>query len=106
MCQEWLHVQNSVPDLPPDASELISAAVGQTLLLLKKKFSQFCSLIDRCEKDLELETEGHVTCSQTEARVMCSDLEGFWDLVFLEVKQFMKNYIYLVIEVQAIFLVK
>jgi disks large-associated protein 5 len=80
MCQEWLHIQGSVPDLPPEASDLISAAVGQTQLLLRSKFSQFRDLINKCEKSLEGETEELVTCS---------DLEGFWDMVFIQVKEFL-----------------
>lgn len=76
ICQEWLHIQSSVNDLPPEASELISAAVGQTQLLLRSKFNQFRDLINKCEKSLAGETEKPVTCS---------DLEGFWDMVFIQV---------------------
>ncbi|PNF28820.1 hypothetical protein B7P43_G04433 [Cryptotermes secundus] len=78
MCQEWLHIQSSTYDLPSEISDMISAAVGQTQLLLKKKFCQFNGLIDRCEKTSELET--------TEAPVMCSDLNGFWDMVYMQVE--------------------
>jgi disks large-associated protein 5 len=77
MCQEWLHIQSSVNDLPPEASELINAAVGQTQLLLRSKFSQFRDLINKCEKSLAGETDKPVTCL---------DLEGFWDLVFIQVQ--------------------
>jgi disks large-associated protein 5 len=79
MCQEWLHIQSSVPDVPLETSDLISAAVGQTQLLLRSKFSQFRDLINKCEKSLEGETKEPVTCS---------DLEGFWDMVFIQVKEF------------------
>jgi len=78
MCQEWLHIQSSVNDLPPEASELISAAVGQTQLLLRSKFSQFRDLINECEKSLAGETDKLVTCL---------DLEGFWDMVFIQVQE-------------------
>jgi disks large-associated protein 5 len=78
MCQEWLHIQSSVTDLPPEASELISAAVGQTQLLLRSKFSQFRDLINKCEKSLAGETDKPVTCL---------DLEGFWDVVFMQVQE-------------------
>jgi disks large-associated protein 5 len=67
-----------VNDLPPEASELISAAVGQTQLLLRSKFSQFRDLINKCEKSLAGETEIPVTCT---------DLEGFWDMVFIQVQK-------------------
>jgi len=77
-CQEWLHIQSSVNDLPPEASELINAAVGQTQLLLRSKFSQFRDLINKCEKSLEGETDKPVTCL---------DLEGFWDMVVIQVQE-------------------
>jgi disks large-associated protein 5 len=76
MCQEWLHIQSSVNDVPPEASDLISAAVGQTQLLLRSKFNQFRDLINECEKSLAGETDKPVTCL---------DLEGFWDMVFMQV---------------------
>lgn len=78
MCQEWLLIQSSVHDLPPEASELISAAVGQTQLLLRSKFSQFRELINECEKSL---------AGKTETPITCSDLEGFWDMVFIQVQE-------------------
>jgi len=92
MCQEWLHIQSSVNDLPPEASELISAAVGVTRLLLRGKFSQFCDLINKCEKSLAGETDTPVTCL---------DLEGFWDMVFIQVEELVIPNLYLVTEVQS-----
>lgn len=77
-CQEWLHIQSSVNDLPLEASEMIDAAVGQTQLLLRSKFSQFRDLINNCEKSLTGETDKPVTCL---------DLEGFWDMVFIQVQR-------------------
>jgi hypothetical protein len=94
MCQEWLQIQCSVPDLPPEASDLISAAVGQTQLLLTKKFLQFHGLINRCENVAELEA--------TEPAVTCSDLDGFWDMMYMQVYSF-NNYVFLVTEVQTHF---
>jgi hypothetical protein len=67
-------------DLPPETSDLICSAVGQTQLLLRKKFSQFHGLIDRCEKFSKFDTTG--------APVTCSDLDGFWDLVYMQVRHF------------------
>ena len=59
--QEWFHIQSSVHYLPPEANELIIAAVGQTQLLLRIKFIQFRDLINKCEKSLAGETEKPVT---------------------------------------------
>jgi disks large-associated protein 5 len=85
ICQDWLHIQSSTNDLPSEASGLISAAVGHTQLLLKKKFRQFNGLIDRCEKTEVITTE---------APVMSSDLKGFWDMVCLEVKEIVAYFLY------------
>ena len=57
MCHEWLHFQSSVHDLPPEANELISVAVGQTQLLLSIKLILFHDLINKREKSLAGETE-------------------------------------------------
>jgi disks large-associated protein 5 len=67
-----------VNDLPSEASEMIDAAVGQTQLLLRSKFNQFRDLINKCEKSLAGETDKLVTCL---------DLEGFWDMVFIQVQE-------------------
>ena len=75
-CQEWLHCYNSVHDLPPEETELISAAVGQAQLLLRIKLTQFCDLINIHETSLAGETEKPVTFL---------DLQVFWDMVWMQV---------------------
>ena len=92
MCQEWLHVQSSMNDLPPEASELISATVGETRLLLRGKFSQFRDLINKCEKSL---------AGETDTRVTCLDLDRNWDMLFLQVQELVIPNLYLVTEVQS-----
>ncbi|PSN44868.1 hypothetical protein C0J52_10282 [Blattella germanica] len=63
-------------DLPPDVSDLIGVAIGMTKLLLTKKFRQFKGLVDMCENGPK----------EDEKPVTCSDLDGFWDMMYMEVE--------------------
>lgn len=54
---------------------MINVAVGQTQLLINKKFQQFRGLIDRCENQ-----EIH------DGVVKVEDLQGFWDMVYMQVE--------------------
>ena len=63
-------------DLPPEETELTSAAVGQAQLLLRIDLIQFCDLINMCETSLAGETQKPVTFL---------DLQVFWDIVWMQV---------------------
>jgi len=76
MCQEWLHFQNSVHDLPPEETELIIAVVGQAQPRLRIKLIQFHDLINIYGKSLAGETEKPVTIL---------DLQVCWDMVRMQV---------------------
>lgn len=52
---------------------MINVAVGQSQLLINKKFEQFRSLIDRCAN------------KNGDNPVTCEDLHGFWDMVYIQV---------------------
>ncbi|XP_032672174.1 uncharacterized protein LOC116844570 isoform X2 [Odontomachus brunneus] len=73
LCEEWTEVQ-SQDDTVEEARCLIGQAIGQTSLLLKEKFQQFRGLVLDCEKG------GSVF------PVSCADLHGFWDLMYIAVK--------------------
>ena len=75
MCQEWFHFKNSVHDLPPEETELTTAAVGQAQPLLRIKLIQFHDLINIHEKSLAGETEKPVTIL---------DLQVSWDTVQMQ----------------------
>jgi len=48
--------------------------VGQTNLLINKKFERFRGLVHDCET------------GKREMLVTCRDLQGFWDMTYMEVK--------------------
>lgn len=48
-------------------------AVGQARLLMKERFNQFGGLVDDCE------------FSRGEKITTCTDLQGFWDMVYFQV---------------------
>lgn len=73
LCEEWTKIQLQ-DDITEDIRYQINQAVGQTTMLIKEKFKQFHSLIMDCERN-----DGDVL-------VTCMDLHGFWDMIYIEVK--------------------
>lgn len=59
---------------------MINVAIGQSQLLINKKFQQFRGLIDRCEAKIP------------EAPVTCEDLHGFWDVIHMQVVNIDKRF--------------
>nr|CAD7196269.1 unnamed protein product [Timema douglasi] len=82
VCAKWSSLQNSTC-LPQEVSSLIDVALGQTGLLINKKFSHFRKLIDKCELK-----QGHLP-------IFLSDLEGFWDIICLQVKNIDNRFFHL-----------
>lgn len=56
-----------------EACDMINVAIGQTELLINKKFRQFQELINMCET------------GNSEKPVQCLDLHGFWDMITIQV---------------------
>jgi disks large-associated protein 5 len=73
LCKNWSKIQLE-KDVPDDAAYEINQAVGQTNLLLNKKFERFRSLVHDCET------------GRGEMLVTCRDLQGFWDMTYMEVE--------------------
>nr|XP_008534999.1 PREDICTED: disks large-associated protein 5 isoform X5 [Equus przewalskii] len=71
-CLEW--ERKLELDVPDEAKDLIRLAVGQTRLLMKERFKQFEELVDDCEY------------KRGEKDTTCADLDGFWDMVSLQVR--------------------
>uniref|UniRef100_A0A7N8XI91 Discs, large (Drosophila) homolog-associated protein 5 n=1 Tax=Mastacembelus armatus TaxID=205130 RepID=A0A7N8XI91_9TELE len=55
-------------------------AVGQARLLMKERFNQFSGLVDDCE------------LGRGEKITTCTDLQGFWDMVYFQVEDVTKKF--------------
>ncbi|KAL6423174.1 hypothetical protein ACFW04_010091 [Cataglyphis niger] len=73
LCRTWLEIKLE-KDVPDDVMYEINQAVGQTNLLINKKFERFRGLVEDCE------------IGKGEKLVMCKDLQGFWDMTYVQVK--------------------
>ncbi|XP_025154071.1 disks large-associated protein 1-like, partial [Harpegnathos saltator] len=73
LCQRWTEVQ-SQDDTTEEAQQLINQEIGQTSLLINEKFQQFRDLLTKCET------------GSSNLPINCTDLQGFWDLTYIEVK--------------------
>lgn len=54
-------------------------AVGQARLLMKERFKQFSGLVDDCE------------FARGEKITTCTDLQGFWDMVYYQAGSYKKK---------------
>ncbi|KAK2578660.1 hypothetical protein KPH14_012149 [Odynerus spinipes] len=73
LCQKWTEIQ-SEPNITEDDQYRINQAIGQTHLLINKKFERFRGLVLDCET------------GKGEMLVTCRDLQGFWDMMYMEIK--------------------
>ncbi|CAK1544832.1 unnamed protein product [Leptosia nina] len=74
MANHWEKIleHNTLPDI---VQEAILAAVGQARLLMSQKFQQFAGLVERCEAP-----------DPDQPLVTPTDLQGFWDMVYMQVE--------------------
>ncbi|XP_076285265.1 uncharacterized protein LOC143211448 [Lasioglossum baleicum] len=72
LCEKWVKIKEE-PGVTEDAHYQINQAIGQTNLLMNKKFVKFRNLVSDC------------TTGQGEMLVTCNDLQGFWDMMYIEV---------------------
>ncbi|KAK5645266.1 hypothetical protein RI129_006566 [Pyrocoelia pectoralis] len=72
LCSNWEMYENS-ENPPEEACDMIRMAIGQTKLLLRKKFGKFMELISECR------------CPTSEKMVTCLDLHGFWDITRIQI---------------------
>nr|XP_057918421.1 disks large-associated protein 5 isoform X2 [Doryrhamphus excisus] len=73
LCALW---EPKVEDesIPEEMRDRMRTAVGQARLLMKERFNQFSGLVDDCE------------LRRGEKITTCSDLQGFWDMVYFQVE--------------------
>ncbi|XP_076374784.1 uncharacterized protein LOC117220628 [Megalopta genalis] len=73
LCDKWTKIKDE-PGITEDAKSQINQAIGQTNLLMNKKFARFRNLVTDC------------ATGKGEMLVTSNDLQGFWDLMHIEVE--------------------
>uniref|UniRef100_A0A3Q1FVU1 Discs, large (Drosophila) homolog-associated protein 5 n=1 Tax=Acanthochromis polyacanthus TaxID=80966 RepID=A0A3Q1FVU1_9TELE len=66
--------------IPEEMRDRMRTAVGQARLLMKERFKQFSGLVDDCE------------FGRGEKITTCTDLQGFWDMVYYQVEDVNKKF--------------
>ncbi|KAM8730593.1 disks large-associated protein 5 isoform 3-T3 [Acanthopagrus schlegelii] len=79
LCVIW---ESKVEDesIPEEMRDRMRTAVGQARLLMKERFKQFSGLVDDCE------------LGRGEKITTCTDLQGFWDMVYYQVEDVNKKF--------------
>lgn len=75
LCNKWEQYLTDTPELQSEYVDLVHVSIGQTKLLVSKKFEQFRSLINKYEANV---VEGGKP-------IFPEDLEGFWSMVYIQV---------------------
>ncbi|CAD1469221.1 unnamed protein product, partial [Heterotrigona itama] len=73
LCEKWMEIKRQ-SDTTEDGQYEINQAIGQTNLLINKKFERFRGLVNDCET------------GKGKMLVTCKDLQGFWDMMYMEVE--------------------
>ncbi|XP_034716606.1 disks large-associated protein 5 isoform X2 [Etheostoma cragini] len=66
--------------IPEEMRDCMRTAVGQARLLMKERFTQFSGLVDDCD------------LGRGEKITTCTDLQGFWDMVYYQVEDVCKKF--------------
>ncbi|KAI2658559.1 Disks large-associated protein 5 [Labeo rohita] len=66
--------------IPEEMRDKMRTAVGQARLLMKERFGQFSGLVDDCD------------LGRGEKITTCTDLQGFWDMVYFQVEDVNKKF--------------
>ncbi|KTF86525.1 hypothetical protein cypCar_00003369, partial [Cyprinus carpio] len=66
--------------IPEEMRDRMRTAVGQARLLMKERFGQFNGLVDDCD------------LGRGEKITTCTDLQGFWDMVYFQVEDVYKKF--------------
>ncbi|XP_071867731.1 uncharacterized protein [Bombus fervidus] len=73
LCEKWMKIMVEAEITENDQWE-ISQVIEQTHLLIDKKFDRFRNLVTNCET------------GKGEMLVTCKDLQGFWDMMYMDIK--------------------
>ncbi|XP_031356420.1 guanylate kinase-associated protein mars-like isoform X1 [Photinus pyralis] len=72
LCCSW-ETYSYTQNPPEEACDMIRMEIGQTKLLMRKKFTKFQELIGQCKN------------SNGDKIVTCLDLHGFWDIILIQI---------------------
>ena len=73
LCEEWN--LRLCGDVPEEESGTVRTVIGQAQLLQRERFTQFAGLVDQFEN------------KSGEKEITATDLEGFWEMIYLQVIQ-------------------
>ncbi|KAG9338879.1 hypothetical protein JZ751_025319 [Albula glossodonta] len=79
LCEQW-EARTEDASIPEESRDRMRTAVGQARLLMKERFSQFEGLVDDCD------------LGRGEKVTTCTDLQGFWDMVYFQVEDVMRKF--------------
>ncbi|XP_036377994.1 disks large-associated protein 5 [Megalops cyprinoides] len=79
LCEQW-EVRTEDLSIPEESRDRMRTAVGQARLLMKERFSQFEGLVDDCD------------LGRGEKVTTCTDLQGFWDMVYYQVDDVIRKF--------------
>ncbi|XP_052085181.1 uncharacterized protein LOC127722331 [Mytilus californianus] len=79
LCQKWDDINTS--NLSEDVEGQLRTVVGQAQLLIAQRFKQFRGLVDNCE------------FKQGEKETTCTDLQGFWEMIYFQVEDVNQKFI-------------
>ncbi|KAJ8363222.1 hypothetical protein SKAU_G00120530 [Synaphobranchus kaupii] len=68
------------PSIPEESRDRMRTAIGQARLLVKERFHQFLGLVDDCD------------LGRGEKVTTCTDLQGFWDMVYFQVEDVIRKF--------------
>ncbi|KAL4647826.1 disks large-associated protein 5 isoform X1 [Arapaima gigas] len=79
LSEQW-EMRTEDTSIPEEMRDRMRTAVGQARLLMKERFGQFAGLVDDCD------------LGRGEKITTCSDLEGFWDMVYFQVEDVTRKF--------------
>ncbi|XP_041358209.1 microtubule-associated protein futsch-like [Gigantopelta aegis] len=79
-CATWDSMDHSNSGITEESEGQIRTVIGQAQLLIDQRFKQFRGLVDDCE------------FKRGEKETTCTDLQGFWDMIFFQVEDVDKKF--------------
>ena len=84
LSNQWTQTCNSTTiSIPDNIQGEIRCACGLAKLLIDERFNQFSDLIDQCDI---------IDTKENANKVLCSDLQGFWEMIYHQVVQVEKQF--------------